>query len=164
MKQQEAQFNSLYQQYAGSIKKLCLGYTGDTMLAEDLLQETFVKVWNNMSKFRGDAAWSTWIYRIAVNTCLGQLRKKQDKHEPIDDYRLSTLADKQETKEQQIALLYKCISKLAETDRLIISLVLEDKPYPEIAAITEITENNLRVKIHRIKKQLSEIYNYYERL
>jgi RNA polymerase sigma-70 factor (ECF subfamily) len=60
--------------------------------------------------------------------------------------------------------LYKCISKLAETDRLIITLVLEDKPYEEIADITGITENNLRVKIHRIKKQLSEIYSSYERL
>lgn len=164
MKQQEEQFNLLYQQYAGSIRKLCLGYTGDAMLAEDLLQETFVKVWNNMHKFRGEAAWGTWIYRIAANTCLGQLRKKQEKFTDADENKLHAIPDHDDQKEQQVQLLYRCISRLAETDRLIISLVLEDKPYPEIAAITGVTENHLRVKIHRIKKQLSEIYNSYERL
>ena len=71
---QEEQFTALYKQYAPGIRKLCLGYTGDAVLAEDLLQESFVKVWKNMDKFRGDAAWSTWIYRIAANTCLTHLR------------------------------------------------------------------------------------------
>ncbi len=74
---QQEQFTLLYNQHAAGIKKLCLGYTGDAILAQDLLQETFISVWNNMQRFRADSAWSTWIYRIAVNTCLGQLRKKK---------------------------------------------------------------------------------------
>ena len=164
MKQQEEQFTELYHQYAAGIRKLCLGYTGDAMLAEDLLQESFVKVWKNMEKFRGDAAWSTWIYRIAANTCLTHLRKKNEQFVDADEERLTMIPDDERNKEQEVQLLYKCISKLAETDRLIITLVLEDKPYEEIAEITGITENNLRVKIHRIKKQLSEIYSSYERL
>jgi RNA polymerase sigma factor (sigma-70 family) len=164
MKQQEEQFTELYNQYAPGIRKLCLGYTGDAMLAEDLLQESFVKVWKNMDKFRGDAAWSTWIYRIAANTCLTHLRKKNEQFVDADEERLAMIPDDERNKEQEVQLLYKCISKLAETDRLIITLVLEDKPYEEIAEITGITENNLRVKIHRIKKQLSEIYTSYERL
>jgi RNA polymerase sigma factor (sigma-70 family) len=77
---------------------------------------------------------------------------------------LAMLPDEINMKEQEIQLLYKCISRLAETDRLIITLVMEEKPYEEIAAITGITENNLRVKIYRIKKQLTEIYNNYARL
>lgn len=164
MKQQEEQFTELYNQYAPGIRKLCLGYTGDAMLAEDLLQESFVKVWKNMDKFRGDAAWSTWIYRIAANTCLTHLRKKNEQFVDADEERLAMIPDDERNKEQEAQLLYKCISKLAETDRLIITLVLEDKPYEEIAEITGITENNLRVKIYRIKKQLSEIYSSYERL
>ena len=164
MKQQEEQFTELYHQYAAGIRKLCLGYTGDAMLAEDLLQESFVKVWKNMEKLRGDAAWSTWIYRIAANTCLTHLRKKNEQFVDADEERLAMIPDDEQNKEQEVHLLYKCISKLAETNRLIITLVLEDKPYEEIAEITGITENNLRVKIHRIKKQLSEIYSSYERL
>ena len=163
MNQQE-QFTTLYNKHAAGIKKLCLGYTGDASLAQDLLQETFIAVWNNMEKFRADASWSTWIYRIAVNTCLGQLRKKKETIVDIETSVVAGLPDDINNKEQQVQLLYKCISKLAETDRLIITMVLEDTPYDQIASITGITENNLRVKIYRIKKQLTDIYNSYERL
>ncbi|WP_294187281.1 RNA polymerase sigma factor [uncultured Sphingobacterium sp.] len=61
-------------------------------------------------------------------------------------------------------MLYKCISKLKEADRVLITLVLDEKPYEQIAEITGITENNLRVKIYRIKKELTEIFHKYARL
>lgn len=156
---QQQEFTKLYNEFGEGIRKLCLGYTGDAILAQDLLQETFIAVWNNMHRFRGDAKWSTWIYRIAVNTCLAHLRKKKDEVMDVANTAYAMLPDEIDTKEQKIQLLYKCISRLAETDRLIITLVMEDKPYEEIAAITGISENNLRVKIHRIKKQLTLIYN-----
>ena len=77
----------------------------------------------------------------------------------IENTSLAMLPEDVNTKEQEVQLLYKCISQLPETERVIITLVLEDKPYEEIASITGITEANLRVKIHRIKKQLTQIYN-----
>jgi len=163
MKQQPEAFTELYNEYAAGIRKLCLGYTGDEAMAQDLLQETFIRVWNNMQHFRGDAKWSTWIYRIAVNTCLSWLRKKQPAAVGADSPGIAQISEAPSTIDQQVQVLYACISRLAEADRLIITLVLEEKPYDEIADITGITENNLRVKIHRIKKQLSEIYNNYER-
>jgi len=158
---QQQEFTKLYNEYGEGIRKLCLGYTGDAVLAQDLLQETFIAVWNNMEKFRGDAKWSTWIYRIAVNTCLSHLRKKKDVVMDIENTAFSMLPEDVNNKEHEVQLLYKCISQLQQTDRLIITLVLEDKPYEEIAAVTGITEANLRVKIHRIKKQLTQIYNSY---
>jgi len=164
MVNQEQEFTRLYKEFGPGISKLCLGYTGDAALAEDLLHEAFISVWNNMAQFRGDASWSTWIYRIAVNTCLSHLRKNKAKTIDIEIPSLSHLPDETHNKEQEVQLLYKSISRLSEADRLIISLVLDDKPYEEIALITGITENNLRVKIHRIKKQLTEIYNSYARL
>ena len=134
------------------------------MQADDLLQEVFIKVWENLEKFRGESQISTWIYRIAVNTCLLHLRsnKKQTKVN-VEDFG-SKISDETNEKEAQIQLLYKCISELNETDRLIITLLLEEVPYPEIAEVTSISEGNLRVKIHRIKQQLSTIYSKYERL
>lgn len=140
-----------------------MGYTGDAAMAQDLLQETFIRVWNNMQHFREESKWSTWIYRIAVNTCLTWLRKNKVPLVDADSEALALISEPVNNSEQQLQSLYTCISRLAETDRLIIALVLEEKPYDEIAEITGITENNLRVKIHRIKKQLSEIYNSYER-
>ena len=164
MSSTENQFKDIYSKYSQKVHRLCLGYTGDTMQADDLLQEVFIKVWENLEKFRGESQVSTWIYRIAVNTCLLHLRsnKKQAKVN-VEDYG-SKISDETNDKEAQVQLLYKCISELNETDRLIITLLLEEVPYPEIAEVTSISEGNLRVKIHRIKQQLSTIYSKYERL
>lgn len=161
---QDKEFTDLYQQYAPGILKLCMGYTGDRTQAEDLLQEVFLSVWNNMHKFRQEASWKTWIYRIAVNTCLTYLRKRKLKTVDIDEHPVAQLQEEKSNREQEVQLLYTCISKLPEADRLLISMVLEDQSYEEIAAVVDISVNNLRVKIHRIKKQLTEIYNQYARL
>lgn len=157
-------FKDLYENYSPKIKRLCLGYTGNTIEADDLLQDVFVKAWQNFDCFRGEAQISTWIYRIAVNTCLYHLRSQKNKK--YVDVDISSIKKEEETagKEQQIQLLYSCINQLSEADRLIITLLLEEVPYSEMAAITEISEGNLRIKIHRIKQQLSSIYKKYERL
>lgn len=162
--QQEKQFRELYDTYSPKIHRLCLGYTGDAMLADDLLQEVFIKIWQNHEKFRGESQISTWIYRIAMNTCLQHIRGEKFKNKVDIDKAVIKKEDETNEKEQQIQLLYKCISELSEADRLIITLLLEEVPYPEIAEITSISEGNLRVKIHRIKQQLSTIYAKYERI
>ena len=161
---QEQHFKELYQRYGPKVQRLCLGYTGNQMEAEDLLQEVFVKVWQNLHSFRGDSQVSTWIYRIAINTCLYQIRATKIKKSVDLDKAPVLVQSEPDTKEQQVQLLHKAISELKESDRLIITLLLEELSYPEIAQITEITEVNLRVKIHRIKQQLSIIYAKYERL
>lgn len=155
-------FTQLYNRYSQQITRLCLGYTGNTALAQDLAQETFIHVWQGLHRFRGDAQHSTWIYRIAVNTCLSHLRSPKNKTPQQLPETIKTIAEENDTKEQDIQLLYKCISTLQETDRLIISMVLEDIPYKDIAESTGISEGNLRVKIHRIKQQLSEKFNSHE--
>jgi len=158
-------FDSIYQIYYAKVLKLCLGYTGDYAQAQDLVQETFVRVWQNLSRFKGESQISTWLYRIAVNTCLNHLRTaRKQPTDVLEDHHWEQLADETGELDQQISLLYKCISHLAETDRLIISLVLEDTPYAEIAQVVGISEGNLRVKIHRIKQQLTDIYRRYGRL
>ena len=64
-------FKGLHEQYYPMVKQLCLGYMkGDTYAAEDITQEVFINIWNGLEKFRSDASYKTWIYRIAINTCL----------------------------------------------------------------------------------------------
>ena len=159
------EFDSLYQAYHPKVLKLCLGYTGDYPQAQDLVQETFMKAWHSLPKFKGESLVSTWIYRIAVNTCLNHLRT--ERRRPADP--LQTHHDEQAVEEpgeieHQISFLYTCISQLAETDRLIISLVLDDISYGEIAQVVGISEGNLRVKIHRIKQQLTSLFQQYGQL
>lgn len=163
-KTKEASFKIIFQANSKKIYHLCYGYTGDEDAANDLMQETFMKVWQNLEKFRNQALISTWIYRIAVNTCLSYLRveKRQAKDE-LTDKIIETKQEDYSEKNEQVNQLYKCISKLEENERIIITMVLDEVPYPEIAEISGISEGNLRVKIHRIKLKLTEIYNRYER-
>jgi RNA polymerase sigma factor (sigma-70 family) len=160
----ENQFKDIYSTYSQKVHRLCLGYTGDSMQADDLLQEVFIKVWENLEKFRGESQVSTWLYRITVNTCLLYIRNAKKTTKVDIEKTVLKISEDTDEKENQIQLLYKCISELPEADRLIITLLLEEVPYAEIASITDISEGNLRVKIHRIKQQLSTIYSKYERI
>ncbi len=138
--------------------RLCYSYTKNESLAEDLLQDCFTKVWLNLEKFRQESEFSTWIYRIAVNTCLTQIRK--EKKRPIEyqeEIRKDISEDPSMAREQTTDALYKAISQLAEIDRLIISMVLEGLPQKEMADILGITQNNVSIKVHRIKGQLKKI-------
>ncbi|HUH18986.1 RNA polymerase sigma factor [Albibacterium sp.] len=165
METKETRFKELFNKNSKIIYHLCYGYTGDSDSANDLMQETFIKVWQNLDGFRNQSQISTWIYRIAINTCLSYLRvEKRKATDEISDFILENTAEPISEKEEQVALLYKCISQLEENERIIITLVLDEVPYPEIAEISGISEGNLRVKIHRIKHKLTDIYNRYERL
>ena len=160
----EALFKEIFQKNSRKIYHLCYGYTGDDNSANDLMQETFLKVWQNLDKFRNQALISTWIYRIAVNTCLSYLRvEKRHIKDELTDNIIENKSEEISEKPEQVATLYKCISQLEENERLIITMVLDEIPYPEIAKISGISDGNLRVKIHRIKQKLTELYNRHER-
>ena len=140
------------------VMQICLGYMkGDHQKAQDLSQEVFINTWNALSKFRGEATYKTWIYRITVNTCLMQIRKEK-KQPPIpletEDHEITV--DGAEDHQ----LLYQAIGQLPETDRILIMLVLEELEYAEIAQILGINEGTLRVKVHRIKKRLKKILQH----
>ena len=146
-------FKNLYNKFSPQIFRVCMGYTNDVEQAKDLVQETFIGVWKSLPKFRGDSSIGTWIFRIATNNCLRamEVRNRMPKAElPFH------LADEQEESiEEKLEFLYKCIAELAETDRIIISLELEGLPQSEIAAIVGLSDGNVRVRIHRIKEKLT---------
>jgi RNA polymerase sigma-70 factor (ECF subfamily) len=158
------QFEKLYKEFSPRIYKLCLSYSGDRLFADDLHQETWIAVWNSLPKFRNESKIGTWIYRIAINTCLTGIKKQKTKAENSEAILSNLVHEDTIDTSKEINRLYESISKLKETERIIITLVLEEKPYEEIAEITGITENNLRVKIHRIKKELQEIYMSHGRI
>jgi RNA polymerase sigma factor (sigma-70 family) len=165
VEQKDQLFKQIFDTNSKKIFHLCYGYTGDTDSANDLLQETFLKVWQNLDKFRNKSLISTWIYRIAVNTCLTYLRsEKRQAKEELTENIIENRVEEYSEKNEQVALLYKSISKLEENDRFIITMVLDELPYHEIAEISGISEGNLRVKIHRIKQRLTELYNQYARV
>ncbi|WET47465.1 RNA polymerase sigma factor [Chryseobacterium indologenes] len=151
-------FEDIYEFYWQKIFRLCMGYVNDTDLAQDLAQETFIIVWQQLPKFRNESSVGTWIFRIASNNCLRQIEK--EKRFSKTDLPINLEEKKQESMEPQIQLLYQFISELPETDRIIISLELEEVKQAEIAQITGLSESNIRVKIHRIKEQLTQKFKH----
>ena len=154
-----ALFKSLHQQYFAMVKQICLGYMkGDGYAAQDITQEVFINVWNALDRFRSEATYKTWIYRITVNTCLLYLRglnKARAIYELTEVHDESTLSA-ETNEENDYKALYKAIGELPHLDRLIMMLLLEELSYEEISAITGVSGVHLRVKIHRIKKKMRQ--------
>jgi RNA polymerase sigma factor (sigma-70 family) len=150
----QALYEKLYLQYFGMVLTLSRGFMkGDTDTAYDLAQDVFVNVWNALPGYRAEASYKTWIYRITANTCLLQIRKDKNKIKVSLESAVPAETDTSESFEDE-NMLYRAIGQLEEVDRLTIMMVLEEVDYAEIAQILGITENNLRVKIHRIKSKL----------
>jgi len=136
-----------------------MGYVNDHEQARDLTQETFIAVWQGLPSFRGEASPSTWIFRIATNICLRALEKA--KRAKTTELPFHLPVSHEEPKEEKLRFLYKCIAGLEETERIIISLVLEDLPQAEIADIVGMSHANIRVRIFRIKEKLSVKFKQY---
>lgn len=138
--------------------RLCKGYfNGNIEIASDASQEVFIKIWENLSNFRNESSISTWIYRIASNTCLMYLRKQSTKKEiQVNTFPDVILETDTNDAEEKLKTMYSCINQLDPTNKLVIVMVLEDLPYAEIAAIIGISEENVRVRIHRIKSKLTK--------
>lgn len=153
-------FEKIYQTYWQKVYRLCMGYVNEHDIAKDLAQETFIKVWQQLPKFRNESSIGTWIFRIASNTCLRQIEKNSKM--PKSDLPYDIKDQVQPNQENEVAFLYKCISELPEMERIIISLELEEINQSEIANIVGISEVNVRVKIHRIKGKLTQKFKNYE--
>ncbi len=153
----EQQFLEQVKANQGIIYKLVGLYANDAEEKKDLYQEVLLNAWKGWPNFRGDAKFSTWLYRTCLNTILTLKRKP-----PILQYKDSlediapSITEKAEQSEKSQRLRL-AIRQLSETDRAIISMHLDGFENPEIAAMIGITLNNVGVKLHRIREQLSNL-------
>lgn len=153
-------FEKIYLQHHPMVLQMCLGFVkGDNEAANDLSQEVFISVWNNIDNFRGASSYKTWIYRITVNTCL-QFVKKKKKEKTFSTSEIENQTSSEDPKKSidvSVSKLYDAIGQLKKTDRLIIMMVLDNQDHESISEIIGINPTNARVKIHRIKKRLKNI-------
>lgn len=144
------------------VHKICTLYTHDRDAHNDLFQEITIQLWKAYPKFRGEAKFSTWMYRVALNTAI-TLYRKSKRRVVTQDYEsviFKIKADEYDpTEEQQLNLMYKAVRQLGDIDKALVFLYLEDKNYTEIADTLGITEVNARVKMNRIKTKLRTILN-----
>ena len=129
--------------------------------AEELTQDVFLKAFQQLSSFKAESSFSTWIYRIATNLAISAVRKKRNDVLRLDDSVFANLSDTQvdaeleDESEEQMERLQQAMNQLEADERALITLYyLEERPLAEVAFILGMTEGNAKVKLHRIRKKL----------
>lgn len=158
----EHKFVTELQDNQNIVHKVCTLYTNDRDSHNDLFQEITIQLWKAYPKFRGEAKFSTWMYRVALNTAITLYRKRKRKIDTADYESIIfkiKAEEYDETEELQLKLMYKAVKQLNDVDKALVFLYLEDKNYAEISETLGITEVNARVKMNRIKTKLRTILN-----
>ena len=160
----DSQFKTVIEHNKDRIFRICCCYVRDAEQRKDVFQDVLIHIWESLDSFEGRSQVSTWVYRIAVNTCLGyertrnRRRKLFDENAEVDSETIPDNAKGIESvgMDQEVARLYACIDQLQPIEKTLISLYLEDVSTAEMAEVIGISEGNVRVKLHRIKKTLKE--------
>ncbi|POS01304.1 RNA polymerase sigma factor [Flavobacterium croceum] len=158
----EQQFVSLLKENQNLIHKVCRLYTCTEDTHKDLFQEITIQLWKAYPKFRGEAKFSTWAYRVALNTAITLYRKDVKQVKTTEYEKCSFFISQEEynpEEEEQLKLMYKAIHQLNDIEKALVFMYLEDKDYTEIAETLGISEVNARVKMNRIKGKLKKILN-----
>ena len=144
------------------IHKICRLYTDCEDSHKDLFQEITIQLWKAFPKFRGDSKFSTWAYRVALNTAITLYRKNKRSIATVEyeaRQHFTKDVDYNYEEEEQIKLMYKAVYQLNDIEKALVFMYLEDKDYHEIAETLGISEVNARVKMNRIKRKLKKILN-----
>lgn len=155
-------FVSQLMEHQNILHKICRLYTNNEVEHEDLFQEITIQLWKAFPNFRGEAKFSTWAYRVALNTAITLFRKKSKSistHSIEDKKFFLKSEDYDATEEEQLKLMYQAVQQLNDIDKALVFLYLEDKDYAEISETLGISEVNARVKMNRIKSKLKKILN-----
>lgn len=157
MNNQEQQFAQLVREHKSTIYTVCYMFSHDEDEVNDLFQETLINMWKGIDSFREESKISTWIYRVALNTCLLQERKKKREVPKVPLSMNVNFFEDEDAKVAQVRQLHQRIGKLGLVDRAIVMLWLEGSSYDEIGAIMGISAQNVGVKLYRIKEQLKKM-------
>ena len=158
MDDDQKQFSVMVRQNKNTIFTVCYMFSKDQEEVNDLFQEVLIRLWQGFDNYKGNSKERTWIYRVALNTCISFDRKKR-RHNKKQVYMGDDLFGCNEHDSQQTEVLHKRITRLRPLDRAIVLLWLEDISYEEIGSIIGITAKNVSVRLYRIREQLKNMSN-----
>ena len=159
MKDIELQFTKIIKEYRKTIYTVCYFYSKDSEEVNDLYQEILINLWKGFEKFRGESSLKTWIWRVSLNTCNNQERKKKSSVQTIPLSIDIDLYNDDDVQSKQIQILYDRINRLDVFDRAIILLWLENMNSQDIADVVGISLSNVTTRLFRIKEQLKSMSN-----
>ena len=158
-------FSVLVNNYKDLVFTLALRMIKNREEAEEVSQDTFIKVFKSLRKFKGDSKFSTWIYRVAYNTCLDRLKRIKREYNVVaidefTEHQIKTLdnaLEKMEAQEHK-EKIQECLQLLPSDDSFLLSLYyFEEQSLEEISKVVGLTANNVKVKLFRSRKKLASI-------
>lgn len=157
-RERERTFVRITEEYNSIISGICFSYATDPDDLKDLRQDIMINIWKGLQSYRGESSLSTWIYRVALNTCVSTVRKRS--HRPVT-VPIETRTEEQSSEaddalRDKIAYLHSVIATLSSLDKAVITMWLDECKYEEIAEVTGISRSNVAVRINRIKQKLSD--------
>ena len=155
----ERKFTEMVKEYRKTIYTVCYFFSNDKEEVNDLFQEILINLWKGFKDFRGESDIKTWIWRVSLNTCSNQERKKKSCVQTVPLLVDIDLYHDEDENSKQIQMLYDRINRLDVFDRAIILLWLENMSYQEIANVVGITLSNVTTRLFRIKEQLKSMSN-----
>ncbi|MGB5437053.1 MAG: sigma-70 family RNA polymerase sigma factor [Maribacter sp.] len=163
-KENETIFLNAFEENKEKLFRICSIYSKDPEDAKDLFQEVLVHVWRSMATFKGNSSLSTWMFRIALNVCLrfkNKHTKNQHRFIRLDSITIANFGSEERNggENEKLIGLRKCVKKLNDGDKAIVALYLEGLAYREISNILGLSENNIAVKVKRIKSKLLNCIN-----
>jgi len=156
-------FLELIDQHKGILHKIAMMYMDNSEDQNDLIQEIVLQLWKSFDRFEGKSQFSTWMYRVSLNTALTYFRKekrKADRHTLLENIDQVDEVDSGE-KETQLELFYKAVHELNKVEKALIFLFLEGQNHKEISINLGISEVNARVKLNRTKEKIQIIIKKY---
>ena len=149
----------MVKEYRKTIYTVCYFFSQDTEEVNDLYQEILINLWNGFPNYRGESSLKTWIWRVSLNTCSNQERKKKSRIQTVPLSIDIDLYNDEDAGSRQIQMLYDRINRLDVFDRAIILLWLENMTYQDIADVVGISVSNITTRLFRIKEQLKTMSN-----
>lgn len=159
----QREFLKLIEQHKGILNKVSKMYMQDHDDQNDLMQEIILQLWHSYDRFKGNSQFSTWMYRVALNTALTYFKKEKRKSNQFTflDNVDQPIENESEDKEVQLKLFYRAVHELNKVEKALIFLFLEGQGHKDIALNLGITEGNARVKLNRTKEKIQTIIKKY---
>ena len=154
----EKKFAQTIKQNKSTIYTVCYMFSKDADEVADLFQESVINLWRGFEKFEGRSDVKTWIYRVALNTCISFDRKNKKRRNATEPLEMNiNLFQDQDHDTRQVDMLHKRIGRLQPFDRAIVLLWLENMPYEEIGQVVGISTTAVSTRLYRIKEQLKKM-------
>lgn len=152
----EQRFSEMVEGNRSLMTKVCYMYASDESHFKDLYQEVLANLWQGLDSFRGESKPSTWIYRMALNTCVSYFRRHDRMNSVMTDFdSIPEITAIESDRTDNLKLMYRLISSLGKLDKALILMWLDEYSYDEIAEMSGLSRTNVAARLRRIKLKLA---------